>query len=224
MSDQAAPSPDVALVFTGGDPVPHEVLVHLPDSKLVIAADSGLDVAHALGCVVDLVVGDLDSVDPTTLAEAETRGASVERHPAEKDATDLELALGAALARGAQRVTVVGGHGGRLDHFLANALLLASEAFAALTIDAWIGRAHVTVVRTRSELNGAPGSLCTLLAVGGVARGITTEGLRYPLVNEDLEPGSSRGVSNLLVGSAASVELQAGVLLAVQPDALEKPT
>ncbi len=222
MSDRPARAPDVALVFTGGDPIPGAVLAHLPSADLVIAADSGLELAQALGCAVDLVVGDLDSVDPAMLAEAEAHGASVERHPAEKDATDLELALNAALARGARRVTVVGGHGGRIDHFLANALVLGSDAFAALIVDAWMGRAHVTVVRTRTELNGAPGSLCTLLAAGGAARGITTQGLQYPLVGEDLEPGSSRGVSNVFVGSVASVAVDHGVLLAVQPHALEE--
>ena len=215
---------EAALVFTGGEPMPEAVLAHLPDVELVIAADSGLMCAQSLGCAVDLVVGDLDSVDPSALAEAEARGASVERHAAEKDATDLELALVAALARGARRVTVVGGHGGRLDHFLANALLLAADSFAALTIDAWMANAHVTVVRTAAELQGAPGSLCTLLPIGGVARGITTEGLQYPLTHEDLEPGSSRGVSNVLVGPTANVTLQHGVLLAVQPHALEDPT
>ncbi|MSO79428.1 MAG: thiamine diphosphokinase [Acidimicrobiia bacterium] len=220
----SGPSIKVALVFTGGDPVPDAVLAHLPNADVVIAADSGLEEAQSLGCAVDLVVGDFDSVDPSALADAEDHGASVERHPAAKDATDLELALIAALARGAQRVTVVGGHGGRLDHFLANALLLASDAFAALTIDAWMASAHVTVVRERTELRGTPGSLCTLIPVGGAARGITTEGLQYPLASEDLEPGSSRGVSNVLVGSTATVTLQHGVLLAVQPHALGERT
>jgi thiamine pyrophosphokinase len=221
MSEPASPSPGVALVFAGGDPVPTSVVARLPEPELVIAADSGLEHAQALGQAVDLVVGDLDSVDPAALAEAEALGASVERHPAEKDATDLELALGAALGRGARHVTVIGGHGGRVDHFLANALLLASDTFAALDIDAWIGRAHVTVVRAQAELQGAPGSLCTLLAVGGPARGVTTHGLRYPLEHDDLLPGSTRGVSNLLAGSIATVALRAGTVLVVQPHALE---
>jgi len=222
MSEPASASPSVALVFAGGDPIPGTVVAHLPEPDLVIAADSGLEHAQSLAHTVDLVVGDLDSVDPGALADAVARGASVERHPADKDATDLELALGAALARGVRHVTVVGGHGGRVDHFLANALLLASDAFEALDIDAWMGRAHVTVVRARAELYGAPGSLCTLLAIGGPARGITTQGLRYPLDDEILPPGSTRGVSNVLVGSIATVTVRAGTVLVVQPHGLEE--
>ena len=110
----------------------------------VIAADSGLGLAAALGVCADLVVGDMDSVDPAALAAAEHAGAQVQRHPVAKDATDLELALDAALALGPADVTVVGGHGGRLDHFLGNALLLAAERYAPLTIQARMGGATVT--------------------------------------------------------------------------------
>jgi thiamine pyrophosphokinase len=80
-----------------------------------------------------------------------------------------------------------------------------------------MGPAIVTVVRARSDLVGAPGDLVTLVPVHGPARGVTTEGLLYPLAGDDLAPGSTRGVSNQLVGTRATVSLEAGVLLAVQP-------
>jgi len=210
----------LAVIVTGGDPPDPAVLAHFTGASCVIAADSGLSHARRLGLHVDVVVGDLDSVDPAELAAAEQSGTVVERHPAEKDATDLELALDAACTRGAHRVTVVGGYGGRLDHFLANALCLAAERFARLTLDAWIGAAHVVVVRDRVRLSGAPGSPVTLLPLGGPACGITTSGLRYPLDDEDLAPGTTRGVSNELLGPEASVALGGGVLLAIQPAAL----
>ena len=53
--------------------------------------------------------------------------------------------------------------------------------------------------------------------IGGPARGIVTEGLRYPLHDEELAPGTSRGVSNELAVGIASVRLAAGTLLVVQP-------
>jgi thiamine pyrophosphokinase len=209
-----------AIVVTGGDPPPKTVIARLPDAACVIAADSGLEHARNLGLAVDLVVGDLDSVDPDVLAAAEQDGAAVERHPPEKDATDVELALDAAVARGARNITVVGGYGGRVDHFLANALGLAADRYAGAAVDAWIGRAYVNVVRDHVELRGAPGSLVTLLPVGGPTRGITTTGLRYPLDDEELTPGTSRGVSNELLDDRATVTLRSGVLITIQPDAL----
>jgi thiamine pyrophosphokinase len=210
-------------VFAGGDLPPAAVAARLPATALVIAADSGLGAAAALGRPVDLVIGDLDSVDVDALAAARAAGSTVEAHPAEKDQTDLELALDAALARGCRRITVVGGAGGRLDHFLANLTLLAAPRYTGAVIDAWVGTAAVTVVRDQADLAGEPGELVSLVPVGGPARGVRTEGLRYALADEDLEPGTSRGVSNELAAPRARVTLRSGALLAIRPDALAPP-
>jgi thiamine pyrophosphokinase len=207
----------VALVFSGGDPPRSTDLAGLPDDALVIAADSGLHHAVALGMRVDVVVGDLDSVDPDALAAAQTAGARVDRHPVDKDATDLELALATAQAEGATRVVVIGGHGGRLDHFLANALLLAAPEFAALEVEARFDGTRVIVVRDTIEVVGEPGDLLTLVPLGGPAHGVVTDALRFPLRAETLHPGSTRGVSNELTATTARVSLSDGVLLAILP-------
>jgi thiamine pyrophosphokinase len=213
--------PTVALVFADGDPVDGAVALRLPDSEataIVVAADGGVEHALALGREVDLVVGDFDSADPAAVDAAVAGGAEVRRYPAAKDQSDLELAVRAARAGGATRVMVVGGAGGRLDHFLANALLLASPAFDDLEIEALVADARITVVRRDARLGGEPGDVCSLLAAGGPARGVRTAGLRYPLEGEDLLPGSTRGLSNELTDPVATVSLEHGVLLAVQPD------
>jgi thiamine pyrophosphokinase len=219
MVDAAEASGARALVFAGGDPVPPAVRSVLPEHALVIAADSGVDHAQALGRRVDIAVGDFDSVSAEGLATAELAGARIDRHPTDKDASDLELALDAAVAAGATTVTVVGGHGGRLDHLLGNLALLAAPRFAALVLDGWLGDAHVTVVRSRSAIAGAPGSLVSLFAMHGPARGVTTRGLRYPLHDAVLEPGSTLGLSNEIVEPDAQVAIADGVVLAIQPDA-----
>ncbi|HEY7105666.1 MAG TPA: thiamine diphosphokinase [Acidimicrobiia bacterium] len=207
----------VALVFAGGDPPPPHATDGLPVADLIVAADSGLHHAIALGYRVDVVVGDLDSADPAALDAAVASGASIVRHPEAKDATDLDLALDVARREGCNRVIVVGGHGGRLDHFVANILLLASPRLARIDVEARVGDARVFVVRTRCELTGRPGDVCTLLPLGGPALGVRTENLRFPLRGETLDAGSTRGVSNQLLSSSASVALDAGVLLAILP-------
>jgi thiamine pyrophosphokinase len=213
-------TPRTAVVIAGGDPIPTPALDLaglLPPADIVIAADSGLDHALALGLEVDLVVGDFDSVSPAALRAAQERGARLERHPAAKDAIDLELALDAARRLGAKRVVVVGGEGGRLDLFAANLLLLASPAFTSLDIEAFVGRARVYVVRGELVVHGRPGQLLSLLPVHGPAIGVTTEGLRFPLEGEDLPAGTSRGCSNELLAETARVTLEEGVLLCVLP-------
>ena len=184
----------------------------------MIAADKGLEHALALGLAVEVAVGDFDSASPEAVAVAEEAGTRIERYPAEKDATDLELALDRAAALDPERVLVLAGDGGRLDHLLSTLLLLGAPRYAELRIDAFVGPAQVHVVRDERELVGRPGELVSLLALHGPAVGVRTSGLEYPLAGETLEPGSSRGVSNLFVADTARVTLEAGVLLVVRPE------
>jgi len=146
-------------------------------------------------------------------------GTEVIRHPAEKDASDSELALGVALERGADEVVMLGAlGGGRLDHELANLLLLADPELPRR--DLRIVRAGTTVRvlagRASLELGCGPGSVVTLLPVGGNAQGVATRGLRYPLDGETLRVGRSRGLSNEVVEAPASVWLGAGTLLVIE--------
>jgi thiamine pyrophosphokinase len=208
------------IVVAGGGPPAPEVRERLPTGARVIAADSGLEHATRLGLPVELVIGDMDSVAPGALEAAAAEGVRVERHPVAKDATDLELALDAALDLGPARLTVVsGGDPSRLDHVLALALLLAEHRFAAVAVEGWLGRAHLTVVRGGgvAELAGSPGDLVTLLPLHGAAVGVTTAGLLYPLDDEDLPAGTTRGVSNEMRDRVATVALRGGVVVAVQP-------
>jgi thiamine pyrophosphokinase len=215
----APPDRRVVVVCTAGDAA--EVIEpDLPPDAFVIAADSGVELAQAFGWPVDLAVGDFDSVAPQALAAAEAAGAQVERHPAAKDATDLELALEAAASRRPDEIVVVGGAAGRLDHLVAGLLALAGDACADVAVRACLGPARIHVVRSRTTLNGRPGELVTLLAVHGPADGVTTGGLLYPLRGETLHPGSTRGVSNEMTSTDATVDVASGVVLAVLPGEL----
>jgi thiamine pyrophosphokinase len=204
--------PDVVVVASGPGPP-----VDVPGAPTVIAADGGLDRAAALGLDADVVIGDLDSVSPEALAAAEAAGARVLRHPAAKDATDLELALDEAVRLGGRRVLLVASADGRLDHLLGSLLLLGADAYAGVELDAILGDALAHVVRRERALRGAPGELVSLFALGGPATGVATEGLEYRLDGETLEPGSSRGISNTFTGGRARVVVERGTLLAVRP-------
>jgi len=212
-------------VVSGGlVPDPDEV-GPLPAGAFVIAADSGLDHAASLGLKVDVLVGDLDSATAPAVRAAEAAGVRIERHPVDKEATDLELALDYALGIGARRTTVVSGGGGaRLDHHLAELVLLAAARYAPLRLDARIGAARAVPVHADEgvALTGAPGATLTLIAIGGAARGITTDGLRWPLRAETLEPGSTRGVSNEIVSGPVHVAITGGSLLVVGTRPLER--
>lgn len=207
--------PTTAVILAGGDAVHLDLIDDVPDGAYVIAADSGLDQAHRLDLMVDLIVGDLDSVSAKALAEAE--GIPIEQYPTDKNFTDLELALDAAVRLDADRIIVLGGHGGRLDHFLGNAAVLTAPGLRNRRVEWLAGYAHVYVVNRWTQLHGSVGATVSLLAVGGPATGVKTQGLRWPLAGDTLEPWQARGLSNQFSSPIATVNLESGILLAVIP-------
>lgn len=207
-----------ALVVLDGDPLGSDTWLSglAKHSDIVIAADGGAVHLDGTGRRPDLVVGDLDSLPAAARKALEGQGVEFEVHPHEKAETDAELALEAAIRRGADEIQVVGAFGGsRLDHLAGNLLLLAQEDFAAIDV------ALVTETATfrallgpgTLELEGAPGDWVTLAPLSERAGRIMTDGLRYGLRHEDLVRGSTRGISNELTASRASVELGSGLLL-----------
>ena len=207
-----------ALVVLNGDPLGTDGwLADLAArSDIVIAADGGAARLHHAGRRPDLIVGDLDSLPPDAKERLEAHGVAFEVHPHDKTQTDGELALRAAITRGADEIVIVGAFGGtRLDHLVGNLLLLANEDFAAIDVAIVTEQ---TTFRALSgpgilELVGAPGDWVTLSSLSELAGAVTTDGLRYPLHRADLVRGSTRGVSNELTGRRASVELSTGLLL-----------
>jgi thiamine pyrophosphokinase len=193
--------------------------------EAVIAADGGLARAPIAGLEVSLLVGDLDSVDPSQLARAEEAGLPVRRSSADKDESDTELAVLEAFRLGADRVTILGAFGGgRLDHALANVWLLAHPALAARELVLLDARSRVSVIaapgpdgeRVVRVLPGRLGAPVSLLPFGAAVVGITTHGLRYPLDDGTLVPGPARGLSNVRARTDAWIAVRDGRLLVVE--------
>lgn len=207
------------IIFAGGDQPGSSVTDDLPSADLVVAADGGYDVARALGFRVDVLVGDLDSID----AQDISGHVLVEEHPAEKDATDLELALELACRDRPSRIVVVGGSGGRLDHEIGVIQVLASSAGDVVDEMDWIsdrGRGHI--IRRRRMLHGDPGATLSLIPMGGDATGVSGAGLKWPLHDETLRWGATRGLSNRLVSPVADIGVRTGTLLALFPDPTDR--
>ena len=182
----------------------------------VIAANGGCRHARALGLHVDDVVGDADSLTPEEREALEQSGARFHTAPADKDETDLELALLLAAREGAREIRILGALGGRLDMTLSNILLLTMPALEGLNVRIWHGRQTAWLILPPGDgITGAPGDTLSLIPLGGDAHGVRSAGLVYPLEGETLVFGPARGVSNVLVGSRAALRLDEGVLLAV---------
>ncbi|MEW5990275.1 MAG: thiamine diphosphokinase [Chloroflexota bacterium] len=191
---------------------------------LVVAADGGARLAAALGLAIDAWVGDGDSLGAAGLEALRRAGVPIELATTDKDASDAELGLLAALRAGAVEVTILGALGGpRLDHALANVQLLAHPAAAGSEVQLLDPAGRVRLLSApdqaggpvRLGLAGRPGDIVSLLPLGD-AIGVTTAGLAYPLRDEDLPAGPARGLSNVREGSSAAVTLRRGRLLVVE--------
>ena len=205
---------DTVLIFTGGERASQGVLEELPRPDLVVAADSGYDAAVELGFTVDVLVGDMDSIETAELPDH----VLVEKHPRDKDETDLEIALSLSVAESPMRLVVVGGSGGRIDHEIATAMLLCSSRWDRADEIDWItarGRGHI--IHRRRLLHGDIGATVSLIPVGGDATGVSTKGMRWDLDGETLSHGSTRGVSNEMRAPVADVQVAGGCLLALFP-------
>jgi len=191
----------------------------LDAADLVIAADGGSASLEALGRTPHRLIGDLDSADTAHVTRLDAAGVAIERHPADKEATDTELALRAAIEAGATEIVLLGALGGRrLDHELANLLLLADPRLDAVDARIVRGRTTARVIGDGASLplEGKPGGIVSLLPIGGDADGVTTEGLRWPLSRATLGFGASRGISNEITTPPASVSLERGRLVVIE--------
>lgn len=207
-----------AVIFINGHVDDYQQLAAWlrPDDYL-IGADGGTAHILALGLVPDVIVGDLDSLNANILDAQRERGAIVEEHPRRKDQTDLELAIARAVRDGADEILLLGAMGGRLDQTFANLLVLARSDWP-VAIALADGRQIARVLRGKGALTltGQPGAIVSAIPLSEQVTGITYRGLEYPLHNATLTLGSTRGVSNVLVTSPATIHVESGVLLVVQ--------
>ena len=179
----------------------------LDGTDCLIAADGGLAHLEPLGLKPKRVLGDFDSLGYVP------QGADV--FPAEKDDTDAMLAARQGLALGFRRFVLYGCMDGpRLDHTVA--------AFQTLQFLADRGaQAHLAGVTYGATLlqNGraffppSAQGILSVFCINGTARGVTLEGVKYPLTDHTLTSGFPLGVSNHFMEQPASVSVEDGSLL-----------
>ena len=201
-----------AVIFANGSLNPP---VRLNSDDFIIAADGGTRHCLKLGLRPAVVIGDLDSLTQEDLQTLTAQGTEIRQYPTRKDFTDLELALNHARSLGMTEILILGALGMRWDQTLANVSLAA--AFPELNIRLADGNQEITYIRAgeTTSISGRPGDTLSLIPVGGEARGITTAKLEYLLDGESLPPGSTRGISNVLLAETAQISLQSGLLLCV---------
>ncbi|NLX65009.1 MAG: thiamine diphosphokinase [Clostridiaceae bacterium] len=183
-------------------------------ADLVIAADGGQMHLKKYGFKSDILLGDCDSIDHTELAEIKARNDSeLVTFPKEKDYTDLELAINAAIERGATSIVLLGATGTRLDHTTANIHLLYK--FIEHNIEGYIedGYNRIYLVNKSLTIKKQDGYKVSILPLPPYAGGVTTKGLAYPLTDAKLSFGTGLGISNEFCDETAVITLKEGLIL-----------
>jgi thiamine pyrophosphokinase len=207
------------VIFANGELKGHEAVHDLlkPDD-LIIAADGGVHHCRTLGLTPAALIGDLDSVTADDLAFWREAGTHIIQHSPDKNENDLELALLYAIESGAREALILGGLGRRWDQTIANILLPAYDKLAGLDVSFWDDGQWFHLVRDEIVIRGREGQTLSLIPIEGDAQGVTTQGLAWPLNDETLYFGASRGVSNRMLGEEAKVSVCKGILLCIVSD------
>jgi len=197
-------------VIIGGGRIADYVYIksQIREGDTVICADSGYDHAVNMGITPSVVVGDFDSIS------APPQNVPAISYPIRKDFTDTEMAIKCAREQGFIDFLLLGVTGSRMDHSLTNILMLKDfvrRGEKAVIVDE---NNKITAVSSRVEINEPPGTIVSLVPIED-CKGVTTEGLSYPLCNADLRMGKGFGVSNVINCEQAIVKLASGVLLVI---------
>lgn len=205
-----------AVVFANGELAePSAVHSLIQPGVQLVAADGGYLHMQRLGVQPHLLIGDLDSLPEAEINSLRAAGVELKIFPREKDATDLELALQHLAAKGVKEIRVVAALGGRLDQTLANLYLLEMDELKGIDVRLDDGREEILIIRSQAIVKGTAGDTLSLLSLERCARGVTTKGLKYPLDGERLCSSRSRGVSNVMLDTEASIEVRSGALLCI---------
>ena len=205
-----------AVIFANGDlEQPERLRALLRPDDYLISADGGLRHQRALGLRPHLLIGDLDSVSHPDVEWLTGGATEIRKFPAEKDFTDLELALRAAREHGAERILLAAALGGRLDQTLANIALLRLPELSGMDVSLDDGLTEVRLITATLAISGRAGDTISLIPMGSVVEGVRTHALQYPLNAETLSPGQTRGISNVMLSDQAAVEIESGELLCV---------
>ena len=205
-----------AILFVNGEIgnfAPIEKLI--TEKTCAIAVDGGLRHLLALKITPDLLIGDLDSVSTEQVDLLTRQGVELLRFPVEKDETDLELALLETARRGYHEIYLAGALGGRVDQTLANLFLLLLPELVGSKVVVIGDDQELFMIRDQAQISGLPGDIISLIPLDEQVNEVTTSGLDYPLSTATLYREHSRGISNMMNSTMASVKLSQGNLLCV---------
>ncbi len=209
---------NIIIVSNGhfGDLVFFQKKIAAMGKYLIICCDGGARNLVQTKIKPDIIIGDMDSLDAAQLANYKKEGINIVEYPAKKDFTDTELALDYALKLKPTAIYIWGALGGRIDHTLANLYLLRKGKETGIKICLIDEYGEAFLPQGEVVFTDAVGCAVSLLTLSPKVEGITLSGFAYPLNNENLSMGETRGLSNYIKESPACINYLSGELLVIR--------
>ena len=205
-----------AVIFANGELRDAEnIRKKLLPEDFLIAADGGKRHMNTLNKTPHLLIGDLDSLDEHMVAQSQEEEIQLQRHPKDKNETDLELAVQEAFKRNYKEIILVATLGGRLDQTLGNLALAFHPDLKDCNIYMDDGVEQVYFPHKTLAISGTPGDLVSLVAFGEPIYKIKITGFKFPLQDETLWPYQTRGISNELLANDGYIKFQEGKLIVI---------
>lgn len=185
---------------------------------IIISADGGAKNSLEMNLIPDVVIGDMDSIKKETKAKLNLGSKKIKyiSSPAEKDKTDTHLAVEHAINLGTKKIIITGATGDRLDHSLANLIMLSSPFLKDIDIRILTDDSEIFVVRNSCSIKGEVGNIISLFSLSPYTFFVKTSGLKYKLENEKLLFSPVRGICNVFTEHVASIEIKKGILLVIK--------
>ncbi len=186
---------------------------HIKSDDYIISVDGGARHLRTMGVIPNILIGDFDSASSYDLQYFVELGINNYKFPAEKDMTDTELAIEKAVDMGADELLFIGAMGSRMDHSLANVLLLKKCMDIGLKACIVDENNRIYITNSTITIKNQEGYKLSLIPVSERVTGVTTYGLRYRLDNATMHLATSWGVSNEFLEDEVTVTIDEGILL-----------
>ncbi len=209
----------IVIVANGDFSETPAILACLKQADKLLACDNGASFCESHGRLPDLVIGDLDSLPQEIYTRLQDKGVAFDIYPSDKDMTDLEIALHYAVNLKPRVITLIAALGGRLDQSLANLLLLTHPKLRCLPFVVRDANSSVILIQPgwHYRWQTKADAVFSLLPLEAM-QAVNLTGVRYPLVQANLDVGYSLSVSNSMLSECAELQLGQGLAWLVVND------
>ncbi len=199
-----------ALIIASGNSIKREIFdeLHVEDD-FIICADGGLNYLDSLKIAPDLIVGDFDSANVSLLEKY--KDIKIKKFLPEKNFTDTEIAIEEAITLGYKEIIIFGATGTRLDHTMANILLIERYIKKGISIRIVDNNNYIQILNKDISLNKKEGYYLSIIPITEYIEGITLKGFKYPLENVKVNRGSTLCISNEIMDEEAQIQIKNGI-------------